>query len=127
LNQKLPLFDKQCAKEIEQIYEMQSIKSTIEKQKPATSISLNNFTKLQFNCNVNQFVDIFYQLSREILVDGKPVIEGNINDVANVIVNSFVDKDGKEISPQSVKTILQPSREDKRPNSNKRIDVTKIL
>jgi hypothetical protein len=127
LNQKLPLFDKQCAKEIEQIYEMQSIKSTIEKQKPATSISLNNFTKLQFNCNVNQFVDIFYQLSREILIDGKPVIEGNINDVANIIVNSFVDKDGKEISPQSVKTILQPSREDKRPNSNKRIDVTKIL
>ncbi|TAF08817.1 MAG: hypothetical protein EAZ75_10035 [Flavobacteriia bacterium] len=127
LNQKLPLFDKQCAKEIEQIYEMQSIKSTIEKQKPATSISPNNFTKLQFNCNVNQFVDIFYQLSREILIDGKPVIEGNINDVANIIVNSFVDKDGKEISPQSVKTILQPSREDKRPNSNKRIDVTKIL
>lgn len=127
LNQKLPLFDKQCAKEIEQIYEMQNIKSTIEKQKPATTISPNNFTKLQFNCNVNQFVDIFYQLSREILVDGKPVIEGNINDVANIIVNSFVDKDGKEISPQSVKTILQPSREDKRPNSNKRIDVTKIL
>lgn len=127
LNQKLPLFDKQCAKEIEQIYEMQNIKSTIEKLKPATNISPNNFTKLQFNCNVNQFVDIFYQLSREILVDGKPVIEGNINDVANIIVNSFVDKDGKEISPQSVKTILQPSREDKRPNSNKRIDVTKIL
>lgn len=127
LNQKLPLFDKQCCKEIEQIYEMQNIKSTIEKQKPATTISPNNFTKLQFNCNVNQFVDIFYQLSREILVDGKPVIEGNINDVANIIVNSFVDKDGKEISLQSVKTILQPSREDKRPNSNKRIDVTKIL
>lgn len=127
LNQKLPLFDKQCAKEIEQIYEMQNIKSTIEKLKPATTISHNNFTKLQFNCNVNQFVDIFYQLSREILIEGKPVIEGNINDVANVIVNSFVDKDGKEISPQSVKTILQPSREDKRPNTNKRIDVTKIL
>lgn len=126
LNQKLPLFDKQCAKEIEQIYEMQSIKSTIEKQKPATAISPNNFTKLQFNCNVNQFVDIFYQLSREILVDGKPVIEGNINDMAAIIVNSFVDKDGKEISTQSVKTILQPSREDKRPNSNKRIDISKI-
>lgn len=126
LNQKLPLFDKQCCKEIEQIYEMQSIKSTIEKQKPASAISPNNFTKLQFNCNVNQFVDIFYQLSREILVDGKPVIEGNINDMAAIIVNSFVDKDGKEISTQSVKTILQPSREDKRPNSNKRIDISKI-
>ena len=127
LNQKLPLFDKQCSKEIEQIYEMQSIKSSIDKLKPAATINPNNLTKLQFNCNVNQFVDIFYQLSREILVEGKPIIEGNINDMAAIIVNSFVDKDGKEISPQSVKTILQPSREDKRPNSHKRIDLNKIL
>lgn len=127
LNQKLPLFDKQCSKEIEQIYEMQSIKSSIDKLKPATTINPNILTKLQFNCNVNQFVDIFYQLSREILVEGKPIIEGNINDMAAIIVNSFVDKDGKEISPQSVKTILQPSREDKRPNSHKRIDLNKIL
>ena len=127
LNQKLPLFDKQCSKEIEQIYEMQSIKSSIDKLKPAATINPNTLTKLQFNCNVNQFVDIFYQLSREILVEGKPIIEGNINDMAAIIVNSFVDKDGKEISPQSVKTILQPSREDKRPNSHKRIDLNKIL
>lgn len=127
LNQKLPLFDKQCSKEIEQIYEMQTIKSSIDKLKPATTINPNTLTKLQFNCNVNQFVDIFYQLSREILVDGKPIIEGNINDMAAIIVNSFVDKDGKEISPQSVKTILQPSREDKHPNSHKRIDLSKNL
>ena len=127
LNQKLPLFDKQCSKEIEQIYEMQTIQSSIDKLKPATTINPSTLTKLQFNCNVNQFVDIFYQLTREIIVDGKPIIEGNINDVAAIIVNSFVDKDGKEISTQSVKTILQPSREDKRPNSHKKIDVNKFL
>ena len=127
LNQKLPIFDKQCSKEIEQIYEMQSIQSSIDKLKPATTISPSTLTKLQFNCNVNQFVDIFYQLTREIIIDGKPIIEGNINDVAAIIVNSFVDKDGKEISTQSVKTILQPSREDKRPNSHKKIDVNKFL
>ena len=127
LNQKLPIFDKQCSKEIEQIYEMQSIQSSIDKLKPATTINTSTLTKLQFNCNVNQFVDIFYQLTREIIIDGKPIIEGNINDVAAIIVNSFVDKDGKEISSQSVKTILQPSREDKRPNSHKKIDVNKFL
>ncbi len=127
LNQKLPIFDKQCSKEIEQIYEMQSIQSSIDKLKPATIINPSTLTKLQFNCNVNQFVDIFYQLTREIIIDGKPIIEGNINDVAAIIVNSFVDKDGKEISTQSVKTILQPSREDKRPNSHKKIDVNKFL
>lgn len=127
LNQKLPLFDKQCCKEIEQIYEMQTIKSSIDRQKPSISINPSAITKLQFNCNVNQFVDIFYQLTRELIIDGKPIIEGNINDVAAIIVNSFVDKDGKEISIQSVKTILQPSREDKRPNTHKKIDINKFL
>lgn len=127
INQKLPLFDKQCSKEIEQIYELQSIKSTIEKFKPNVPGNSSVQIKLQFHCNVNQFVDVFYQMSREILVEGKPMVEGNINDIATMIVNTFVDKDGREISLQSVKTILQPSREDKRPNSHKRIDISKFL
>lgn len=127
LNQKLPLFDKQCSKEIEQIYEMQTIKSSIDKLKPATTIHPSTFNKLQFNCNVNQFVDIFYQLSRELFVDGKPMIEGNINDMAAMIVSTFLDKEGRELNPMSVQTILKPSREDKRPNTNKRIDIKKLL
>ena len=126
INQKLPLFDLQCSKEIKQIYELQSIKSTIDKFKPNTQG--NSITpKLQFHCNVNQFVDIFYQMSCEILVEGKPMLEGNINDLAEMIVNTFVDKDGRELSSMSVKTILKPSREDKRPNTNKRIDISKLL
>lgn len=127
INQKLPLFDVQCSKEIKQIYELQSIKNTIDKFKPNVPGNLTVHTKLQFNCNVNQFVDIFYQMSREILVEGKPMVEGNINDIAEMIVNTFIDKEGKELSPLSVKTILQPSREDKRPNTNKRIDISKLL
>lgn len=68
-----------------------------------------SFTKLRFNCNVNQFVDVFYQLTRELLIEDKPFIEGNINDVVAMIVSSYVDKEGKEISALSVKTILKPS------------------
>lgn len=127
INQKLPMFDVQCSKEIKQIYELQNIKSTIEKNKPIATISPIGFNKLQFHCNVNQFVDIFYQMSCEIFVEGKPLIQGNVNDIAQMIVTTFVDKEGKEISLQSVKTILKPSREDKRPNVNKRIDLNKLL
>lgn len=126
INQKLPLFDVQCRHEITQIYELQTIKDTIQKFKPVQTGNSIQLTKLQFNCNVNQFVDIFYQLSSEILVEGKPIIEGNVHDIAEMIVNAFVDKDGREISLQSVKTILKPSREDKRPNNNKRIDLGKF-
>lgn len=127
INQKLPLFDKQCSKEIEQIYEMQNIKNTIGKFKPVDPNNSSSVTKLQFNCNVNQFVDIFYQMSKELFVEGKPFVEGNINDIAMMIVNTFVDKEGKEISLSSVQTILKPSREDKRPNQDKRIDIGKLL
>lgn len=128
INQKLPLFDVQCSKEIEQIYELQLLTSSIEKHLPISNMPLGiGLTKLKFNCNVNQFVDIFYQLTREISYEGKPLIEGNINDVVAMIVGSFVDKEGKELSPFSVKTILKPSREDKRPNTHKRIDLDKLL
>ncbi|WP_332021933.1 hypothetical protein [Kaistella sp.] len=44
-----------------------------------------------------------------------------------IIVNNFVDKDGNAISPQMVKTILKPSKEEKRPNTDKRIDLYKLM
>ena len=125
INQKTPFYDAQCAKEIENIYALQKIQVAIEE---AQKLKLDNqipSNKMQFNGN--QLVDIFYQLNRELFVDGKPYIDGNTNDLIALITNSFVDKDGKEISPQTVKTILKPSKEEKRPNTHKRIDIDKLL
>ena len=127
INQKTPIYDAQCTKEIENIYALQKIQSAIEeaqKLKIGSQIANN---KMQFNGNVNQLVDVFYQLHRELFVDGKPYIDGNTNDLVSLIVNSFVDKDGKEISPLTVKTILKPSKEEKRPNTHKRINIDKLL
>lgn len=127
INLKIPLFDKQCSKEIEQIYELLKLKTELEDSKPANISNPNQFNKMRFNGNLNQLVDIFYQLNRELFVDGKSYIDGNTNDLVALIVNSFVDKDGKEISPLTVKTILKPSKEEKRPNTHKRIDIEKFL
>lgn len=127
INLKIPLFDKQCSKEIEQIYELLKLKTELEESKPANISNPNQFNKMRFNGNLNQLVDIFYQLNRELFVDGKSYIDGNTNDLVALIVNSFVDKDGKEISPLTVKTILKPSKEEKRPNTHKRIDIEKFL
>jgi len=52
------------------------------------------YSKLKINCNINQIVDVFYQLSREMFVEGKPFIDGTVNDIIAIIVNSFEDKGG---------------------------------
>lgn len=93
---------------------------------PSTPEGLLPYSKLRINCNVNQIVDIFYQLNREMFVDGKPFIDGNVQDIVAVIVNCFEDKGGLSLSPQTIRTILKPSKEDKRPNSEKRIDLGEI-
>lgn len=55
------------------------------------------------------------------------MIEGSINDITAIIINSFVDKDGKEFSPETIKTILTPSKTDKRPKPHKRVDISQLL
>lgn len=126
INQKLPPFDEQCKKEIEQIYVLQKLKKDLEKEQQQVTEKLP-YNKIKINIQINQFIDIFYQLHRELFVAGKPMIEGSINDITAIITNSFVDKDGKEFSPETIKTILTPSKTDKRPKPHKRVDISELL
>ncbi|MFN8116216.1 MAG: hypothetical protein U0W65_08885 [Bacteroidia bacterium] len=93
--------------------ELQSPLSTLKK----SPISKNKF---KINTNLNQFVDIFFQLMHEKKVGGKPYLEASPNELADMITTWFKDKDGKEISTETVKTILKPSRFEKRPKGNAR-------
>lgn len=127
INQKTPMYDAQCAKEIEHIYALQKLQAAVEQTKREQNQNQLPFKKMQINCNLNQFIDIHYQFTRELFVDGKSMIDGSVNDLVAIIVNSYVDKDGKEISPETVKTILTPSRTEKRPKQHKRIDIDKML
>ncbi|MCA4810645.1 hypothetical protein IF128_12995 [Empedobacter stercoris] len=123
INPKLNDYAYQCEKKISQLQNTRLIKEELKD----IQIEKSSFNKIQFNGNVNQLVDIFYQLSRELFVNGKNYIDGNANDIAKMIAYSFVDKDGDKLSIETVKTILTPSREEKRPNNAKRIDVDKLL
>lgn len=127
INQKTPMYDVQCAKEIEHIYALQKLQAAVEQTKKEQNLNQLPFKKMQINCNLNQFIDIHYQFTRELFVDGKSMIDGSVNDLVAIIVNSYVDKDGKDISPETVKTILTPSRTEKRPKQHKRIDIDKML
>ena len=127
INTTLQVYDEQCNQLIEQLQTMRKMRAELEIEKKEQLAHQIPFNKMQFNGNVNQLVDVFYQLHRELFVDGKPYVDGNTNDLIALITNSFLDKDGKEISPQTVKTILKPSKEEKRPNNHKRLDIDKML
>lgn len=126
VNNKLPNFTEECEKLIGKIQTLSKMRADMEPERNSLPSSLLPYNKLRINCNLNQIVDVFYQLSREMFVEGRPFIDGNVNDIVAVIVNSFEDKGGLSISPLTVKTILKPSKEDKRPNSEKRIDLSDI-
>ena len=89
---------------------------SLQKKSPAK-------TKFKINTNLNQFVDIFFQLMHEKRNDGKPYLEASPNELAEMINIWFKDKEGKEISIETIKTILKPSRIEKRPKGNARFNV----
>ncbi|QIG88506.1 hypothetical protein G6R40_02455 [Chryseobacterium sp. POL2] len=127
INPKLPDYSTQCQKEIDQIQHINRLTNEFSLDVSQSNIGIMPHNKLKINCNINQLVDVYYQLHRELFTDGKPIIDGHINDITAVIVNSFVDKDGRELSPQTIRTLLTPSRTDKRPKPHKRIDIDKLL
>ena len=83
--------------------------------------------KIKINSNLNQLVYVFFQLNRELFIEGKPFLDANTNDFVALICNNFVDKEGRKISSATVETILRPSKYDKRPKFHKRIDVNKLI
>jgi len=96
--------------------ELQSPLSTFKK----SPISKNKF---KINTNLNQFIDIFFQLMHEKKIGGKPYLEASPNELADMITAWFNDKEGKEISTETVKTILKPSRFEKRPKGSNRLNL----
>lgn len=127
INQNLRQFDELCEKEIERLIEVKKLEEQLEKT-PSKSSKKNCFgKKIKINSNLNQFVDVFYQLNREQLIEGKPILDGNTKDFVLMICNNFVDKNGHDISKASVETILRPSKYDKRPKFHNRINVDEII
>jgi hypothetical protein len=101
--------------------EIDSKKGLIETiGKPSNYSTSNNFEKIKWTGQKNQLVSLFYDLLSDDLIQ--------TNTKANLeqfIVSSFVDSDGHEFSKTSIKTVLTPSKMEKRTSGNKRTDVKK--
>jgi hypothetical protein len=101
--------------------EVNSPKSPTKNTKSPTDSCRTSVGLFQFNCQTNIFVDVFFQLTKEISVDGKPLLNAGFNELAQFITDNFIDKNGNPLSLNTVKTILNISRPEKRPSSEKRI------
>ncbi len=113
-------------KKRQQAFTDQSNKSPLSPlRKPALSKAEGSPIKNKFkiNTNLNQFVDIFYQLMHEKKINNKPYLEASPNELCEMIAAYFKDKEGRDISIDTVKTILKPSRFEKRPKGNTRFDI----
>lgn len=111
-------FVKQVDLEISLLTDLQALESPLSEERPQKT-----FKKLKFNGNINVLVDVFYQMMEEKISDNKPFIQADIKEIATFLMNNFLDKENRELSESSIKTMLTPSRFDKRPKGEKQIKI----
>ncbi len=77
--------------------------------------------KLQWRGNINQLITFFYDASSQVLVDGKTILNASKKQIAHLLIENFIQKDGDPVNPSTINTIFTPSKELKRPPNHKRI------
>lgn len=79
--------------------------------------------KIKWNGQINALVDLFQQFIQELKVNGNPLIESPLEVLGDFFITNFKDRKGKNLSKQTIMTLLKPSRSDKRihPESPNRI------
>lgn len=113
-------FDVLCELEIEKLEKKESLLQKVN-MKTINNLGIEPLhEKIKINGRLNYFVDFYFQLMHEKIVDGKPFLESSNSNIAKMICNNFVDRNGKPISFKTVMTILEVNRIDKRPKDNKR-------
>lgn len=110
--------------ELQKIEEIEKLHPNSEEAKTgkfASFASPQKTDKLRINGNANILIDFFYRMLYEFMPEGKPFIDNTPTEVANVIVENFASRDGKNLSLSTVQSTLSPSKVEKRPTCDKRI------
>jgi len=123
INPKQDSFDELCQSEIERLSKIEDIRHKEALKRNLENGNSKQVVKKKINGKLNYFIDIFYRLMREMLVEGKPFIESTDKQIAEEIASNYVDRNGKEISVKYVLTILEKNRPEKRPKRDKRFDL----
>jgi len=121
INTKTQPFDKLCEMEIEKLEKLEVFRSKIVSKNSAGNTQVQFGQRLQLNGQLNILADVFFQMMNKKGETGKPLITASIEDVSRWICANFLDKDGNELSITTIRTMLSPSKPEKRPKQDKRI------
>lgn len=115
LNPHAVPFDEQINLEIEKLTKQETLKEKARAKGIVTTTTTNTKPLIKLKCNLNYYVDVFYQLSQE-----KQQLDCTLKDLAAYIASGVIDKEGNPVSIDSVYSMLKPSNFEKRPKGNSR-------
>jgi hypothetical protein len=75
----------------------------------------------------NVFIDFIYQCMTMETPSGKKAISNSKRFMEKFLSTHFASPDGKKFSPTTIRTIMTPSRYEKRPSPEDRIDLEEII
>ncbi len=128
-------FEDKIALEMQKLHKLEQLKQAtlqhttqsndllhIATHKSPFATTTTTHSTLQLNCNLNYFVDIFFQLAVE-----QKLLHGSLKELTHYIAKGIKDKDGHPISEDSVYSMLKPSNTTKRPKGTARYGLSKPL
>ena len=118
INSKLPAYDEECQKYIDEIQTLSKLKKELEEQEKNSKVNTKSIDKIKLYGPLNILTNAFKQMMTDIKPSGLPYIQNRIKDIAIFICENFEDENGNSISKDTVQTYLSPNRNDKDPNSD---------
>lgn len=115
LNPHAVPFDEQINLEIEKLTKQETLKEKARARGITPTVAPSTKPLIKLNCNLNYYVDVFYQLSQE-----KQQLDCTLKDLAAYIASGVIDKEGNPVSVDSVYSMLKPSNFEKRPKGPSR-------
>lgn len=117
-------FDEKVQIEIKKIMKLEKLKVKVGSKSnlKTNSVELKS-TKIKINGRLNILLDSFYQMYYEKKTDNGPYLDVSVSVLVKFLANNFVDKDGHSLSENTIRTVLNPNKPEKRPKASDRVQL----
>ncbi|MFZ2283465.1 MAG: hypothetical protein WAV86_06285 [Lutibacter sp.] len=127
INTTLQAYDEQCNHQIEYLQTLRKMRADYEKEQRENleNVLLEKATtfKIRINGPINILTDVYKQMMNSSKPNGKTYISHSIKDITKFICDNHLDELGNELSPNTIRTYLSPTRNDKDPNNDTKIRI----